>query len=459
MSAGSVEERIIQYMDGELGDTERAELLHRASVSPEIRQLFTEHEQLQQISQRAVLASSISPALEERVLTHVSQLAAAERRRTGYFWWNSWFRLSAALLLFGVLGYTIYELTSSSDHVVATSSSIASQSSSIDKPDNTTPSDVPSNGGLALSSLKKQEANISQATRSVNPTAGISRDVHVTNRVYAVQQHGPRSAEFQANADLLPVPNSSDQNISAQPSATEQANVLSAVANEASIASVTMVAPHTAIAASAGSSYHSTNFLTHIRPIGIDRPAGISDFELGLQTSSGFSYPASGPTVHPFADFRANLTYFLGEHDVVGLRVTSGIFQTLPSIVKSTTSSAIVVHRDLSEQRELAEEVFYGHRFLLSPQSGLALEIAGGAGLIPQGNTFSFELGFKLPFGEHLTGTAGFSLMRIHSTAPLMRDVISSELSSAGEMPIIFQGSDIRNTLNGRIQYGLAYRF
>jgi hypothetical protein len=56
-------------------------------------------------------------------------------------------------------------------------------------------------------------------------------------------------------------------------------------------------------------------------------------------------------------------------------------------------------------------------------------------------------------------GTAGFSLMRIHSTAPSLDQVITNELSTAGNMPVVFEGSDIRNTLNGRIQYGFAYRF
>jgi hypothetical protein len=473
--SASAEDRIIQYMDGELTDSESAELLHSASVSPEIRQMLAEHEQLAQMSQRALIGTSIPPALEERVLAHVGELAAASNRTAGAaFWSQSWVRFSSVLLLIGGATLTAFLMNSSTS---STSSPRIDQQSFGTRPSNPERTIPATSLGQMLS-----------APSDAHP---IANDLKVTSRVFANLQHAPIAVSNRAIAQSTTAKTTSDiernrssnhlndlspdrqvANLGNKPEANlhnvdkrdlatipKQTNNVNAVSNEAAIASFAVVAPRSKNPFAGSPKRESTNDLAHIHPIEIDRLARISNFELGLQTSSGFSYPASGPNVHPFADFRANLGYFLSDQDVIGFRLTSGLFQALPGIVRTTTNSATIVHRDVSEQRELAEEIFYGHRFLLSSQSGLALETAIGGGLIPQGNTISLELGFKLPFGDHFMGTAGFSLMRIHSTAPSLDQVITNELSTAGNMPVVFEGSDIRNTLNGRIQYGFAYRF
>ncbi len=479
----SAEERIIQYMDGELNDSDSAELLHRASVSPEIRQLLADHEQLAQLSQRAMLGAAIPAALEERVLAQVGQLAAANRTASAAFWNQSWIKYSAAALLLGGVLLSAF-LLRPSDSAVPAKHNLAEQAPS------QTPSSLFSFGNQAVvsaqgagdikveSRLLADEQHAPRAIANIRGAANNATHASSAARSYTSLQHSVPSKHTTVSAINRESKSLTDV-AGMTPAAVNSSAVNSASVNSGNIATPAPLSTPTSVAASDEATVAQIGFvqnrnavtsvaqlqredsrnLAHVHPIQFDQPAGITNFELGLQTSSGFSYPASGPNVHPFADFRANLTYFLDDQNVVGFRLTSGLFQTSPGIVRTVTSSATIVHDEVTEQRELAEELYYGHRFLLSAQSGLALETALGAGLIPQGNTIALELGFKLPFGDHFMGTAGFSLMRIHSTAPLMRDVIANELSNSGSTPVVFEGSDIRNTLNGRIEYGFAYRF
>jgi len=196
-----------------------------------------------------------------------------------------------------------------------------------------------------------------------------------------------------------------------------------------------------------------------IRPVDVEEAGGITNFELGLQTATGYTLPANALNVQPFAEARLTADYLLDESNVVGVHITRGFFQTLPGVTSTTTSSAVILRRNLSSELEYAEELFYGHRFLLSNNSGLAIEASAGIGLIPNGSTISVELGFKMPMSSHLMGAVGFSLSRIHSNAESLDQLLSSQLANSSDTPVILRGSNIRNTLNGRLEYGLAYRF
>ena len=69
-----IEDTIIAYLDGRLNDADSAELLHRVSVSPEIRQMFQEHEALRQISYRAARNAVVSPELEESLFARIAAI-------------------------------------------------------------------------------------------------------------------------------------------------------------------------------------------------------------------------------------------------------------------------------------------------------------------------------------------------------------------------------------------------
>src|SRR5579872_1131284 len=106
MKVYPIEDTIIDYFDGRLNDAEGAELLHRVSVSPEIRAIFEEHDALRQMAVRAARNISIAPELEEAVFARVAALQEEERLPAG-FW--SLRRISvaagvAAIFIAGIVG-------------------------------------------------------------------------------------------------------------------------------------------------------------------------------------------------------------------------------------------------------------------------------------------------------------------------------------------------------------------
>src|SRR5581483_159130 len=86
MKTYQIEDTIIAYFDGRLNDTESAELMHRVSVSPEIRDLFEQHRALRQLAVRAARNISIAPELEEAVFSRIEALEQEERLPAG--WWS-----------------------------------------------------------------------------------------------------------------------------------------------------------------------------------------------------------------------------------------------------------------------------------------------------------------------------------------------------------------------------------
>src|SRR2546421_10782766 len=74
MTAG-LEDKIIAYFDGSLSDADSAELLHRVSVSPEIRELFREHEMLRDLAHEAARSVTISPEIESSLFSRIEALS------------------------------------------------------------------------------------------------------------------------------------------------------------------------------------------------------------------------------------------------------------------------------------------------------------------------------------------------------------------------------------------------
>jgi hypothetical protein len=185
-----------------------------------------------------------------------------------------------------------------------------------------------------------------------------------------------------------------------------------------------------------------------------DLSESYSRFELGWETSTGFNSPADRGTVAPLSEQRVHAGYFVGPHDQLGLRVTSGLYQTLTeSRSVGMAGSYASISRSNEAVRQFGEEVYYLHRFDLP--GGLMLDGSAAAGLLDAGWNATVEAGVKWPLSTHLVTGVSFSLSRVHSNAPTAQDLMEEETS----MPVIVSGSDVRNTLNGRIQYGLSYRF
>jgi hypothetical protein len=419
-----LEDSMIAYFDGRLSDEESAELMHRVSISPEIRQLFREHEMLRQLATRAAQKVVIRPELEESLFSRIHALAENEHKVLAPIpeaaavassvsrFWGLRRSLLVALLL-GLLGSGAYlglqgsetgEVRNSSQPPVAATERSITQNQAL----TSTRSDAPIEKVAATSSIASHDAvprTRSTSMQSMEPVSSIESGESKETAITTDRISSP-IAQVAARPEA---PTTLRASIGAP-----QAIAVRDVANE-------------------------------------DAPS----FEIGAMTSSGFSYPANASLISPFADLRISAAYYLAASDLAGIRVGSDLYQGLATVRRSSDGSMTVVTRAQEEQRSLGAEAFYSHRMLLPVGAGLWLEGTAGAGIIPSGTTLSAELGFKLPFSDHMLGGVSFRLTRVHVNAPSVDEL----MSRSSDEPALFEGSNIHNTLNGRLQYGLSYRF
>jgi hypothetical protein len=87
----------------------------------------------------------------------------------------------------------------------------------------------------------------------------------------------------------------------------------------------------------------------------------------------------------------------------------------------------------------------------------LILEASIGAGLVSNsvntGNVITAGFGARLPIGDHWLAGATYSLTRQHQNGETESQYLNSN------SPVIYSGPDVHNTLIGRLEYGLSYRF
>jgi anti-sigma factor RsiW len=443
----TIEDKIIQYFDGTLSDSESAEVLHRVSVSPEIRQIFTEHEQIRAFAQRAVSGSAIAPEIEEKLLAHISRLAESARAPKApiVFWNQTWFRIAAvALVAVGVSVSAIYFSGQNSGPVGGTAQVAAPATngqSGLSGPA------VPAVGGHEVEG--NSSALVASTSLADAPVPLPGNGTHRTYKTYETHTtYSPAPADVQQS-------NFAPQKIASNDQALVAESLIS------SIPSVAVYSHLRSTPLAIGGDESANRTLGHIRePYPMEEPSAPM-FEVGLQTSTGFSYPASGPSVHPFADFRGSLAYLITPQNLVGFRLSTGIFQ-LPSVSQTTSVGSSFSQSSLQSQRAISEELFYAHREMLSSTSGLSIQGLVAGGLISNGYTATLEMGFQIPISSRLMTTIDFALTRVHSNAPLTSTLLQQEMPTSGDGVVIIapsQGSDIRNTINGRVQYGLAFRF
>ena len=84
------------------------------------------------------------------------------------------------------------------------------------------------------------------------------------------------------------------------------------------------------------------------------------------------------------------------------------------------------------------------------------MEFTAGAGVVPNGFSISAEAGIRIPISENIMFDGAFALSRIHSNVPTGDELLRAENSGK---PVILSGPDIHTTLNGRLYYGVLYKF
>lgn len=474
----TIEDQIIAYFDGRLDDHDSAELLHRASVSPEIRELFQEHQLLREHAQRSIASAAIPASLEsslfERIAMMQEEEVLPEERRGAVLWWR---KLAPALALLLLLAgsaaiYTSYRSTTAPNTAASnaggsnaaaagvTSSPFASNQSTQQGTSSTPRNEAPTNAAGSIKNTVASEAansaapNEAAVTASSNTTTSkVIANIAAANRNAAVKKYPAARDMAFTNGPSSSTPDKLSQN----DRSTAQDNADNMTSSTQPIAEILIAPVPARLQDVAASAHHGIDPATLIsRKLTALTEEPRNRYEVGVDVSSGFSYPASGPTVQPFADQRISLSYNLLGDFRIGLRMINGRFESLPAESRSVSQGVTVVTRSLEMTRAFAGELFVQQRFPALFRNGLELDLAAGAGLKSQGYLLDAELGFHWPFTSHLFGGLSFALSRVHSTSPAMQDLINSE-SSLG--PVIFQGSDVRNTLNGRLNYGLTYRF
>ncbi|MFI5201745.1 MAG: anti-sigma factor family protein [Candidatus Kapaibacterium sp.] len=394
MKAYEIEDTIIAYFDGRLNDAESAELLHRVSISPEIREIFEEHDALRQIAVRAARQSTISSEMEESLFRRIESLQDEEKLPIG-FWTVRRVSVTAsaiALILLGVVNSFQFQKSVGN---VATGSSIKSIASS------------------AQYSITRIE------------NSG-SRERALHSATFA-----PIHRVAKKSAASIPFPNAPELAEDIPPAIT-----LHPIPQTAEIASIQL----------------PTTFPGTLQSLrNLPEVDAISKFDVGLSSPmSGFSFPSSVPQQGLFSDVTVHAAYNFDEKNQVGIKMIAGSFAGLTT-ASTKQMGFTLVDGQMKLQSGYAGELFYRHR---EPINGGMFFVTGGAGggFYSLGTLLSAELGIEVPFGEHLLGGVSLVVSRLHQNGSE-----STILSSSA--PVIFDGPNVFNTLNGSIEYALNYRF
>ncbi|MDP4200691.1 MAG: hypothetical protein Q8922_08695 [Bacteroidota bacterium] len=409
MKVYQIEDTIIAYFDGRLNDSQSAELMHRVSISPEIREIFTQHETMRRMATRAARNVSVSPNVEAAVFAEIAALQREERRKTPAGFWSIRRGAMAAAIL-GIISIGLAESFDRESIVVPA----AVQTSAYQNP-----SSVATATGSPV-----QNANAT----SVTPEAATLAVKNISKNLVRSSQHSSVGIPVVAPSyDVMPASGSDikDREIAytAMPRETQAEHIQ----------------PPGIIA-------HS------IADLAIAPLDAMSRYEIGIETSTQSITPANAFAAGPLQDWVLHAAYALDEHDLAGVRIERGMFGSLT--VDQTASTGFNEFAASMEPTWLTTyEVYYTRR--LSVDRGLFLiDGSVGAGLFSGGNFMDVSAGVRIPIAEHFLAGATWSLTRRHENGQTKQELLSSQSG-----PAIYDGPDIHNTLLSRIEYGLSYRF
>ncbi len=411
-----IEDTIIAYLDGRLNDSEGAELLHRVSVSPEIRQVFQEHEALRQVAFRAARNVSVPPHLEESVFARVAALEEKRDVAVPVGFWSlpkiSAMAGAAAILALALLApWQTSNTIATSNHSVITASQPLSPV--VMAP---APSDLNSSG----SAINVLSANpkVTAYRNTVSKSTSVSSINLFANDVPAV----PQSSQSESEQVIQIIP---------KPAEVDHIN-MPLVSNP----------PQTLRSLS-----------------GLPDPDDAPMFEIGLATEAmpGFNAPAdvisqSQPIADLATEFALRVGFNFDARNQIGLRFTRVGFPNLSVVSNSIANLGYAVSNGSFEsQVGYAGELFYKHR---EPIDGGLFYVSGsvGGGIYSLGTLLSCELGLEIPVSEKLMGGVSVILSRLHQNGSDFDNV-------SGNEPVIYEGPNVYNTLAGRMEYGLSYRF
>ncbi len=364
MNAYSTEDTIIAYFDGRLTDAEGAELLHRVSISPEIRELFEQHSALREMAVRAVRQTTIAPELEASLFRRIEALHQEEKLPAA-FW--SIRRLSltgalAALLLFGVV------------HSFEFGNSVKPQ-------------------GVNNSAVKVMPAIQYDRAFVRFDAPSVTMNSKVINGAVAKEARTSVATEPESSHELDREPD-----IAMQP------------------------VPRTIQPADIEIPGHSTSSLESLRSFqGNDEPAR---FELGVSSPmSGFvAYSNLSPGL--FSDVTIRVAYNIDPNNQIGIEATGGGFVKLNTTSTNEKGYTSITGAQVLAT-SYAEELVYRRREAVG--DGLFYVIGGiGGGIYSLGTVFTAELGIQVPFGNRMLGGVSIVADRLHQSGASPSDMVNA---------------------------------
>ncbi len=423
MTSG-LEDKIIAFFEGGLSEADSAELLHLTSISPEIRHLFREHEMLRELAHEATRSVMVSPEVESSLFSRIEALAEKPIYEKHVFVFSRRMVIAAVaalIVISGSLGYFVPKLLLSNSSSALTASGLQN---------------------ILQKSLLPVAASMTALVNS--PSKNITHQVVASS----FSERTSINSEVCANKEVVKLSN--DLNINSS-------NVNRNVSNVGESAEVALQNIKPTIVRE--EDIHSDNIGERHSPFDLKEkpPESRSLFEASLQTSSGFTYPADAAPIKPFADQRLSFAYHITENNLIGFRLGSGLYQQLGNLTTQQEGGVEVLKRGIETKRSFSEELYLSQLVPLFFVAPFTLEFAIDGGFIPNGYSLGAEAGIRIPVSETFIFDVAFALSRIHSNALTSQEILASE--SAGMIPVMLDGVDIHNTLNGRLHYGLLYRF
>ncbi|MBS1903661.1 MAG: hypothetical protein JSS75_08165 [Bacteroidetes bacterium] len=399
-----MEDRIIEYLDGGLTPDARAALLREVRRSPHATELLEHHRMLRSLAKTSVHSVHAplltSAAFEAIASSTPSPIPSTRRKRTVGI-------ATLAVLLIGTIVTSSLLLRNGTDRSLGSLHTASIGSTSI-------PDYVDSHSDRNIASSSSIDAVM--PSQSVPTHTKKLDDPSIPLEVIAARSN---SEGIGPDVVQIPVVN---------------------LAAMSDVGSITTERAHDLVTLRQG-----------------ERREERDRFEATLQTSSGFTTPADAQPIKPFAEQRLGIGYFITRSNVIGVRVTSGLYQLPGSVVSMKETGVTVLQQALETRRAWGGEVYAAHHFTGLFNTPVTALIGASAGFIPNGYTVAAEAGVRIPASEHFDFAVDFSLSRVHSNIGGADAVLSN--ASVANAPVLFSGTGIRTTLNGSIHYGIQYRF
>jgi len=403
-----IEDTIVAYFDGMLNDEDSAELLHRVSVSPEIRELYQEHEAIRGVAYRAARNVSVSPELEESVFTRIAALQEAGREKLVpvAFWTLP--RISAMAGAAALIALGLLAPWRTSDSFVK-----------------------PANSPVLASGQATEMTQATKGTQTLGANSPFAENPRLSGRKFS-SEIGKRNSSSSDNGNLIaeaiPVPSI--------PSQIESDPAIQIIPQAAEADRINMP--------SVGNAPKTLRLLS-----GLPDMDNAPMFEIGLATATpGFNAPADVTTKPQIiSEMALRAAYNFDSRNQIGLRVTRVDFPAIQTVDASGYKSITT-----ESQMGLSEELYYKHRVPIN--DGL-LYISGGigGGFYTSGTLLSAELGLEMPMSDKLVGGISLIVNSMHQSSS------ESAVSSSIAEPVIYDNTKVYNRLAGRIEFGLMYGF